>query len=560
MAPAGLFAAQIEDDFFDIGADLDALASLRRWHLIYSDDDPDRERLQTLPPIRMFVIQRFAEDEPEESERLKSELLYSIAMMVGVIEQQSSGSDQIDYMIARYSEDMPNIRWLIDEAEADPADSRLSLLATATCSSLVRYFFVLRLSEEGASLMRRAAELALTGGRPDRAASFVVQMIGLARRYHSNLIELADSFMVRIEAAGQLPRWVEGDLQNGRAMIAMDVGDPIAAAEAANGAFECFKAARRSVAVPRDDDPEDLAELPENLITSRDEECHNGMASALRLHGDAMLAQGNYDRARENYEHSLRHERGGSIAVNRGQILHQIGNCESNLGNHDAAADCYLDAIATFYTVGMQEFLSNASGDLGFELLDCDPSGLHEIPDAVVTAALDDLTADFVGCLDLSRGVEPQRCVGLARKTFGTLNVTIMSGRAREAGNWAFRVATEVLNPVFDALPPEDAGREMMFSGLMLQNPLHLAFLVADLEDSVDENRTLAEGRLKELLTACCAIDSWTRSVLRLPDWLATHFTRRLGVINITRKRVAEYMVNIDGGVADNLDLEWPRR
>lgn len=99
-----------------------------------------------------------------------------------------------------------------------------------------------------------------------------------------------------------------------------------------------------------------------------------------------------------------------------------------------------------------------------------------------------------------------------------------------------------------------------MFSGLMLQNPLHLAFLVADLEDSVDENGTLAEGRLKELLTACCAIDSWTRSVLRLPDWLAAYFTRRLGVINITRERVAEYMVNIDGGVADNLNLEWPRR
>ena len=44
----------------------------------------------------MFVIPRFAEDEPEESERLKSELLYSIAMMVGVIEQQSSRCARAD--------------------------------------------------------------------------------------------------------------------------------------------------------------------------------------------------------------------------------------------------------------------------------------------------------------------------------------------------------------------------------------------------------------------------------------------------------------------------------
>lgn len=560
MAPAGLFARQIEDDFFDVGGGLDALASLRRWHLIYSDEDADRERVQTLAPIRMFVIQRLAADEPEESERLKSKLLQSIAMMVGVIEARSSESDQIDYMIARYSEDMPNIRWLIEQAEAAPADSELSLLASATCSSLMRYFFVLRLSEEGASLMRQAAELALAGGRPDRAASFVTQMIGLARRYHPGLIELADSLMVRIEATGPLPLWVEGDLQNARAMVAMDYGDPAAAAEAANRAFECFKSARQSVAARRDNDPEDLAELPEDLVASRDEDCHNGMAAALRLHGDAMLAQGNFDWARENYRHSLRHERGASIAVNRGQILHQIGNCESSLGSHEVAAECYLDAMARFYVVGMQEFLSNAAGELGFQLLDCDPPRLREIPDVVVTAALHDLSSDYIDCLDLVRGIEPQRCIGLARKTFGTLNVSIMTGRAKEAGDWAFRVATDVLNPVFDTFPPEEAGRGAIYSGLMLRNPLHLAFLVADLEDSVDENGTLAEGRLNNLLAACCAIDSWTRSVLRLPDWLATYLTRRLGVINISRERVAEYMVNVDDGVTDHLELEWPQR
>lgn len=557
LAPAGLFAAQLEDDFFEIGSSVDALARLRRWHLVSSDGDPVRERVHTLSPIRMFTTQRFAEDDPHEAETLKSELLASIGIMVGVIEDRSSESDQIDYMVARYSEDLPNILWLLAEAEATPSNSQIVLLALATCSSLMRYFFVLKLSEEGALLMQRAAELAIASGRYGRAAAFVVQLVGLRRRQAVGLVDIAEHLMARIESSGRLPLRGRGDLQVARAMIALDDGDPTTAAEWARTAFESYTKVMRLVGQQRENDQDECAELTHDPVGAHQEELHNDIAAALRLHGDAMLGKGDYDRAGTHYRNSLKHQRGASIAVNRGQIMHQIGNCECHLGNHEVAARCYFEAIAIFYAVGMRGFLSNATGELGMILLDCDPPELRELPDSVFAAALQDLTTEFAECADLSRGLFPQRCVELARKTFGTLNACMMTSRVTMAKDWAFRVSTDMIVPMINAAPADGGGgQDVRFSGMMLQTPLEITFMVADLEDSRDGNGDPGEGLLCELLAMCCSIDVWTRNVLRLPDWLATYLARRFGVTSLTRERVAEFMMNCDDGVQDELDLQ----
>lgn len=556
LAPAGLFAVQLENDYFKIDSSVDTLASLRRWHLVSSGGGSARERLQTLSPTRMFVTQRFAENDPQEAQTLKSELLASIGIMVGVIEHKSSEPDQIDYMIARYLEDMPNILWLLEEAEASPADSQLVLLALATCSSLMRYFFVLRLSEEGTSLMRRAAELAIASGRYGRAAAFVVQMAGLRRKQATGWVGVAEDLIAKIEACETLLPREQGDLQIARAIMALDDDNPIAAAESARTAFEIYKSAMRTVGQRRENDPDECTEMTDDVVDARLEELHNDIAAALRLHGDAMLAQGDYDRAGKNYRHSLQHERGGSIAVNRGQIMHQIGNCEGHLGNHEEAAACYIEAVILFYNVGIKEFLSNATGELGFTLLDCDPPGPHKLPGEVITAALQDLTFEFSERLDPSRDIELQNCLVLARKTFGTLNVCILIGRAREAADWALRIATEMLAPMFEALTSDEDARDKRFAGLMLQTPLNIAFLVADLEDSRDEDGNPDEAAVGELLAACCEVDDWTRRMLQMPQWLSTYMTRRLDVTNLTGERISEYMMNYDDDVHDELILQ----
>lgn len=556
MAPAGLFAKQLEDDYFEIDGGHDAVAAIRRWHLVDSDGDENRERLTTLSPVRMFVLDRSGEENPETFARLKARLLNSIGIMVGVIEGRSSASEEIDYMIARYSEDMPNIRWLIAEAEAGFNDGEHAFLALAACSSLMRYFFVQRLSEEGAAMMRRGADLAISSGRPSKAAAFVAQMVALARRRGPVADAEAEALLERIEGAGTIPARVRGDLLVTRAMVALDRGNPVLAAQNAKSAFEAFKLASKTVNRREENDPDEPDGDPdEELVRIRSDDLHNDIASALRLYGDAMLAQGNYSRAAENYRHSLRHERGGSIAVNRGQIMHQIGNCESHMGNHEAAADCYLEAIARFYMVGMLEYLSNATGELGFTTLDCDPPQIQQLPEEVFPAALRDLEQAFAECTDPSRDAEPQRCIGLARKSFGTLTLCILTGRATLAGDWAFRMATERLGPMIAGLGAAPDTSDIRLCGMFLETPLHISFLVADLEESRDENEDPDEGLVRQLLATCCSVDSWIRDALRLADWLAIYLNRRLGVTNLTGERIAEFMRNGDDDIHDELVL-----
>jgi tetratricopeptide (TPR) repeat protein len=545
-APAGLFAAQFEDDHFGVADGLNAIASLRQWNLIYTTDAYERERLQCLSPIRLFVSQRWAQESPHEAERLKRVLLHSIGTMVGVIEERSGDVDQIEYMVQRISEEMPNILRLIEEAAANPADSELSRLALAVCSSLVRYFFVLRLSREGAGVMAQAAELALASGRPDRAAGFVAQMTGLSRRDISGGMPVARAFIARIEASGPLGSTVQGDLLIAKTMLALDEREPELATQASRAAFECFKVALKQVGERRPGDPETI---DEELVEIRTEELHNDLAAALMLHGDAQLALRNYDKASESYRHSLRHERGASVAVNVGQIQHQIGNCESHLGNHLEAAECYFKALTVFYMVGMKEFLSNASGELGYTLIDCDPPLIDRITDEGYAACLEDLTEEIRNALAVPAR-NPQHAIGIARKIFGTLVVGMFAGKARMGGDWSFQIATGILSPIA-ADTPEDR-----FSLMILETPLSVGFLVANIEDSRNANGDSDKDLIRSLLSLSCSIDNWSRSVFRIGDWLVAYLSRCHGVVNLTRERVLEFMINIDDDVDDELDLE----
>jgi len=49
-------------------------------------------------------------------------------MMVSVIEDRSLEAEEVGYMVARYSEEMPNIDYLINEAFKKEANDEVALL------------------------------------------------------------------------------------------------------------------------------------------------------------------------------------------------------------------------------------------------------------------------------------------------------------------------------------------------------------------------------------------------------------------------------------------------
>ena len=551
QAPAGLFAAQLEREHFDISDPVEALAELRRWNLIYTADPGIRERIHCLSPIRLFVAGTWETANCEWAGKLKRSLLLDIAMMVSVIEDRSQDAEQIAYMIDRYSEEMPNIDYLIDEAFGDEADDEAALLAEAVCSSLVRYFFVLRMADEGGQAMLKASRIAIANKRPDRAASFAAMFVGLARRSGADIAAVAEEIIVDVEACRPLGDGAEGDLLMAKTMLAIDSGEPELASELSREAFKCFKAAGVKVAERLPGDP---AVIDEQDKADFNESIHNDLASALQLHGDAQLAMRNFAKAADSYRHSLRHQRGASVAVNLGQTLHQIGNCEGNLGNHAQATDYYAKALTVFLAVEMKEFTSNASGELGYALLDTDYPRVRDGTQEGLEACFEDLELEVRRCLQDS-SADLNRTLVIARKVFGTVALGIFARQARLTGEWALKTAKNLLVPFADAATSFDE----KFAYTVLNVPLQLAYLVGELEASRNSNGDPDVGLVQEILRFCCSIDPRSRDMFRLADWFAVYMTRELGVEGLTSSRVREFMVNFDDDVDDELDLFRPR-
>ena len=66
----------------------------------------------------------------------------------------------------------------------------------------------------------------------------------------------------------------------------------------------------------------------------------------------------------------------------------------------------------------MEEYLSNAFGELGYTLLDVDlPEVLDHLDDNIIDHALVDLSKDAARVFDPARPLDHQQCIGMTRKT-----------------------------------------------------------------------------------------------------------------------------------------------
>ena len=76
--------------------------------------------------------------------------------------------------------------------------------------------------------------------------------------------------------------------------------------------------------------------------------------------------------ARTSYETSLNLLCSGSIAVNEGQLLHQIGNCENQLGRHAKAAGALREGCRLLPSSRYAGVYLQCLGELGYTLIELD--------------------------------------------------------------------------------------------------------------------------------------------------------------------------------------------
>lgn len=518
-APGGLFSQWIEHGQSEVANAQAAIAGVRRWSLIrIAARGESHERVFMLSPIAGYVISRWQNDAPDEARLLTKELARDFAVMTAVIDQRSQIPAEIPYMIQRFGLELPNLLRVFDLAEREPEDIELSLFTRGICSALMRYFFIVRLGEAGSRVMLRGARIALRDGKLKQASDLLSQMIGLAARNEDRtLLSVAMSMLEEIEREA-FDAETLGNIALTRALLARIVGDALEAEYQARIAINHFKTAR---AEHRKNDATFIETDAFEL-----EEVENNLSSSFGLLGDALLTRGFYRDSATAYREAQSWLRGAATAVNDGQLHHQIGNCESHLGNHKEAAGCYKVAAARFHAIGMKEYLSNALGELGHTALKFDRgAGLPALPSSdIIVDGLADVEADLARCyaaipFDLSA------CSAAIRKLFGLVVLASLNGQALDLEVLATNLELKLIGPAMETIKAGGSDEDT-FAIYSLDMLVALAASIATLERSSEHNE-LSDQDVENLAKFCHSQAAWVDLRLLSFEWLALYLRRR---------------------------------
>lgn len=548
QAPAGILTDFIDGVWLDLDDIADAVASLHRWHLIETSQiENERSRTRILTPIRQYVNRCGSDEDRDAFEQIVGKVVRYFAVMVAAIELNYDTFEGTPYALWRFGHEYPNLLNVLTLAQERQDNEEIVTTALSVVQSLMRFFFVLRVPEQGARVLSDATDLAVRTGKLERAGGLAAQFLALAQRTgDESLLADVQSIVDQIASATTDPE-VLSDVAMCRALAAQSRKDFSEAERQARHAFEGYRTVGR--------DLKGKTEADDDLELKR-QDLHNDISNALGMLGFALLSQEKYEKAAQAYRHSLQHQRGASIGVNRGQTLHQIGNCESNLGNHEAAAKLYFEAAHIFHFIGMREYLSNAFSELGYALLDVDlPEVVGQLNDEIVDHALVDLTKDTARVFDQERPIDHQQCIVMIRKVFGTVILLSLAEHGEKLGAFCTSLGNERMAGVASQIDAGVRDREERFPIVMFGVALHLGILIAECENDIRRKGDVVNDTVRSILRTVCEAHEWAQHTMRILDWTAAYLSRRLQFKDIDTARLHEFATNYRDDIEDHLDL-----
>lgn len=545
LSPAGLFTEYLEENWSHSDCSVESLATLRRWHfLTVTQVNENLSRTNLLGPIRQFAMARGLNEENEIFESIVRSMILEFGMMVAVLELHYDSPEQTSHVIRRYEMELPNLMGTLKLAQGRESDQEIVKTTISIARSLMRYFFVSRLPELGAKLMLDAADMALRSSYVNDASTLAMQYMSLATRSIDDTlvhkgIELVERIEHSLESLNEIP-----DLAMTRAIASQKVGDFILSEKYARQAYDGYQS-RLSSAI----EASTSQEVSEGL--------HNDIANALGILGYSLLSQKKYQQAKEIYSHSLRHEKGSSIGVNRGQTLHQLGNCEAYLGNNKSAANYYFEAAKVFHFVNMEEYLSNAVGELGYILLDTYLNRYpEEIDEILIDSTLLDMESDVLRALDLTAPLNHQYCVQVIRKLFGVIILVSFTNYGEKLNLFSTSLSKRTTSTLINQIKDGERHRDEIFPVTTIDMIFYIGFLIAQAEIEAQENGDISNETTGELLRVICEANDWSHEVMRLTDWASAYFTKRWKFKGITPNRLMEFVTNYKDDIVDYIDFE----
>ena len=493
--PGGVMAYQLERY---AGTEVPRLtAMLRRWSLVQAREaGKPSERWYALSPIRSFAMQGWSEENPTEAQAVTEALLHDFGTLAAVIALRSEEDGDIPYMLWRFSKEWPNLRLVVDAAEARAEDAELGILATNVCASTMKFLFVARLPEQGARLMTRGARIAMRDGRFEDASGYIAQAASLALR--SGERRLVADVEAILEGVAAKSGEATGNLAIIRAMFAIQRGDVLAAEKHSRDAIRNYKKARQDLTAQAGEEAEDGAL----------EDTDNNLSGGFQLLGAAPLAQGRAKDAQEAYEKALALLRGGAVAVNKGQILHQIGNCRSSLDEHRDAIGYYGRAVVQFQAVGMREYTATALGELGYAYLELDDStSLPEaLPAAVLGEGIEDAVESVVECLSKQPAPAIEDTAQSIRRLFGALVVLSLSKEVEKLREVGIELTEWTNRTLLKIAQEKDIEGSALHELMYVEALASMMLSVAALEDRAATAVGMGDEDLDALWEACASL------------------------------------------------------
>ncbi|TCP64809.1 hypothetical protein C8J43_11618 [Sphingomonas sp. PP-CE-1G-424] len=548
-APGGVYTFYLDEGWLNDAGDADAVATLRRWHLTRERSIGDGvARLDVLAPVRHFAIARAQSESLSDYLVIVGRVVQNFESWVAVMELQYDTPEATPYVLDRYADEVVNLLHVLHLASGRPDDKELVRSATGIVRALMRYFFVRRLHEQGAYVMREAARLAIGAGLIESASDLAMQTIVLAQRTNDRLIAgeglaIAD----QVERATTDERLL-GDVALCRSMVSLSEGAALEAEASARIAFQHYRHCLQKQT--------EALEISSPGSTQRLEERHNAVASALSQTGFALLALGRFDEAAIQYRHALQHQRGTSIAVNEGQTKHQLANCESHLGNHEEAARLYLSAARTFLFIQMEEYLGHALSELGHTLVDIDPPDLLASIDAeLVSAGLANVAVAVSEAFTPGRKIVDERCFQTLRSLSGIIYLAGLAGHGMLLEGFAADLRLHSIDPLKQQIEAGILNAGSKFLVMVADRLLAIAGTVAAAEGELATCKDVDDDLIFRTLGMVCGTHSWLRDGMRLVDWTGALLSRRWGIEYPDASGLREFIYDRRDGVADSLEI-----
>ena len=381
----------------------------------------------------------------------------------------------------------------------------------------MRFFFVARLSEQGVQLMKRGARINIQDSNSKRASQFIVQAAALTQRSVDPTVGADVESMLDEIPAGDPESC--GNVAMARAIFANRRGDARMVEKHARDAIKNYQMIRNKLTERQEDGTEE----------PKWEENSNDLSGSFQMLGNGLLAQSRATEAQTAYEKARELLFGGSVAVNEGQIFHQIGNCQSELGEHSDAADYYARAALRFQTVGMQDYLSNSMGELGYSVIASDPdvplpSGLSS---RVLTDGIEDAANSVVQCLAAQPKLDHMTRAMAIRKLFGVVAVLSFSKEVWKLDDVALRLKKWLIKTRTARFGENDFESDDEFAWLQLEALVELMSSIIAIERHAETAGSITKRDIEQLSNACSVQRTWGNLRIHTIHWLNVYLLRK---------------------------------